>query len=64
MVPDSTFSVETTGSVTGVDAMLIGACLLPVALIIDDTFWSAVWRGSNISSLTGAHWPIAEWLAG
>lgn len=64
MVPDCTFSVETTGSVTGVDTMLVGAGLQPVALIVDDTLWSAVGGGSNVSSLAGAHWPVTEWLAG
>ena len=64
MVPDCTFSIETTGSVTGVDTMLVGAGLQPVALIVDDTLWSAVGWSSNVSSLAGAHWPVTEWLAG
>ena len=63
MVPDSTLRVETTGSITRIDAVLIAAGLLAVTFIVDDTLWSAVGRRANVASVTGAHGAVSEGFA-
>ena len=63
MVPDSTLRVETTGSITRIDTVLIGAGLLAVTFIVDDALWSAVGRRANVASITGAHGAVSEGFA-
>ena len=55
MVSDRTFSIQSTGSITGVDTLLFRACKLSAAFIIDNTLRSAAWRRTSVARLTGTH---------